>query len=304
MTALQAVALRARDRLASRIQAEFARQAKSAHALDRLRDEVFAQLQCQLDVVTAPTPTPTPAQTESIAAGSDIDLSSTDANGLNIQFKDTQAKDKEIAQLKEVLEKEREGHAKTKQDVAAMNRTLAQLRDELGGYQRRIMVLEKEKEEINLKVQEQEATIEAFGKPRIPLSRSSSASSSCTDSEHVLSSSGVSSVSPPSSERELAFSTFSSLALRRNATATPAGTLATLAPPKATSLAHRRGSSLQHTPTKSGLAPRPLNVSNVVNSEYGFLSFTIPSKGVDAKMVEPAPLTATPLGSFDLTARL
>ena len=140
------------------------------------------------------------------------------------------------------------------------------------------MVLEKEKEKTNLKVQEQDATIEAFGEPRIPLSRSSSASSSCTGPEHVLSSSGVSSVSPLSSERELAFS---SLALRRKATATPA---ATLAPLKAASLVHRRGSSLQHTPTKSGLAPRPLNnVSNVVNSEYGFLSFTIPSKGLGAR---------------------
>ena len=253
---------------------------------------MFAQLQCQLDVVTAPT------LGHTIVAGPDTPLSSNNVNGLNTQLKDTQAKDEEIAQLKEALEKEREGHAKTTQDLKAMSGALVQLRDELSVYKRHIKVLEKEKEEIALKVQEQEATIQAFGKPRIPLSRSSSASS-CTDSDHVLSSSGVSSVSPTSSERELAFSTFSTLALRRNATASPA---ASLAPPKAVSLAHRRGSSLQHTPTKSGLAPRPLNnASNVVSSEYGYLSFTIPSKGADSKIADPPTST---VASFDLTARL
>ena len=256
---------------------------------------MFAQLQCQLDVVTAPTPG------QLIVVAPDTPLSSTNANGLNIQLKDTQAGDEEIAHLKEALEKEREGRAKMTEDLTAMSGALVQLRDELGVYQRRIMVLEKEKEEIALKVQEHEATIEAFGKPRIPLSRSSSASSSCTDSDHVLSSSSVSSVSSTSSERELAFSTFSTLALRRNATASPA---ASLAPPKLASLAHRRGSSLQHAPTKLGLAPRPLNASNVVSSEYGYLSFTIPSKGADKKIVDPLTSTTAPVASFDLTARL
>jgi hypothetical protein len=295
LTALQAIALRARDRLSTRIQTEFARQAKSAIALDRLRDQVFAQLQCQLDVVTAP------ALTQPVVVGADTHLSSTNANGLNIQLEDARAKDDEIAQLKEALEKEKEEHAKAKQDLIAMSGALVQLQDELIVYKRRIMLLDKEKEEVTLKVQEQEATIQAFGKPRIPLSRSSSVSSSCADSDHVVSS-GMSSVSTLSSERELAFSTFSTLALRRKATASPA---ATLAPPKPASLAHRRGSSLQHTPTKSGLAPRPLNnASNVVNSEYGYLSFTIPSKGADGKIVDPATSIAAPAASFDLNARL
>ena len=258
---------------------------------------MFAQLQCQLNVVTAPTSGQT-----IIAPGPDTPLSSTHANGLNIQLKDTQAKDEEIAQLKVALEKERESHAKATQDLTTMRGALVQLRDELGVYQRRIMVLEKEKEEIALKVQEQEATIQAFGRPRIPLSRSSSTSSSCTDSDHALSSSGGSSVSPTSSERELAFSTFSTLALRRNGTASPA---ASLAPPKPSLLAHRRGSSLQHTPMISGLAARPLNnASNVVSSEYGYLSFTLPSKGADSKIADPAASTAAVVASFDLTARL
>ena len=42
-----------------------------------------------------------------------------------------------------------------------MSSGLVQLRDELGVYQRRIVVLEKEEEEIALKLQEQEATIQA-----------------------------------------------------------------------------------------------------------------------------------------------
>ena len=160
------------------------------------------------------------------------------------------------------------------------------------------MMLEKEKEETTLKLQEQEATIQAFGKPRIPLSRSSSASSSssCADSDHAMSSSGTSSVSTPSSERELAFSTFSTLALQRKVS--PAAT--TLTPPKPAPLAHRRGSSLQHT--------RPLglnNGSNVVSSEYGYLSFTIPSKGADADAKVGDGATLTPAATaFDLTARL
>jgi len=292
LTALQGIALRARDRLASRIHAEFARQTNSAIALDRVREHVFAQLQCQLDVVTAPTP-----EAQSTVVGSDTPLSSTDPNnGLNIQLKGMQAEDEEIAHLKEALEKEKEAHAKTKQDLTAMSGGLVQLRNDLGVYQKRIVVLEKEKEEIALKLQEQEATIQAFGKPRIPLSRSSSSSSSCADSDHVLSSSGVSSVSPTSSERELAFSTFSTL-VRRRGTASPG---ASLAPPPV-ALAHRRGLSLQHTPSKAGLGARPLsNASNVVSSEYGYLSFTLPNKGADGKMVDAPP----PTGPSDLTARL
>ena len=300
MTALQAIALRARDRLASRIQAECVQQPKSALALNKLRDQVFAQLQCQLDVVT--TPTPTPAQP--IVGGSDTPLSSTDSNGLLIQLKDAEAKDEEIAHLKETLEKEKEGHGKTKQDLTAMSDILVQLRDEIDVYQRRMTVLEKEKEEMTLKLEEQEATIQAFGKPRIPLSRSSSSSSSCADSDHVLSSSGMSSVSPTSSERELAFSAFSSLALRRKAEGSAGGTLA---PPKAACVGHRRGSSLQHTPSTQGVTPRPLsNGSNMVNSGYGYLSFAIPSKGADGKTVEGATSTATgaAVGSFELSDRL
>ncbi len=227
---------------------------------------------------------------------------STDANGLLIQLKDTEAKDEEIAQLKEALEKEKEVHGKTKRDLTAMSGVLALLRDELDVCQKRMTVLEKEKEEMTLKLEEQEATIQAFGKPWIPLSRSSSASSSCAGSDHVLSSSGMSSVSPTSSERELAFSTFSTLALRRKASASPGGILA---PPETASLAHRRGSSLQHTPTKPGLAPRPLsNASNVVNSGYGYLSFTIPSKVADAKIIDPPTLTATPGALLELSDRL
>lgn len=228
--------------------------------------------------------------------------SSTDANGLLIQLNDTEAKSEEIAQLKETLEKEKEGHGKTKQDLTAMSGLLVQLRDELDVYQRRMTALEKEKEEMTLKLEEQEATIQAFGKPRIPLSRSSSSSSSCSDSDHVLSSSGRSSVSPTSSERELAFSTFSTLALRRKASVSPGGTLA---PPKTASLAHRRGSSLQNTPTKPGLASRPLsNASNMVNSGYGYLSFTIPSKGADAKIIDAPTPTTTGVASLELSGRL
>ena len=228
--------------------------------------------------------------------------SSTDVNGLLIQLKDAEAKDEEIAQLKEALEKEKESHGKAKQDLTAMSGVLVRLRDELDICQKRMTVLEKEKEEMTLKLEEQEATIQAFGKPWIPLSRSSSASSSCAGSDHVLSSSGVSSVSPTSSERELAFSTFSTLALRRKASTSPGGTLA---PPETASLPHLRGSSLQHTPTQPGLAPRPLsNASNVVNSGYGYLSFTIPSKVADAKIIHPPATTAAPVTSLQLSDRL
>ena len=259
---------------------------------------------------------PTPAPAQPIVGGTDTPLSSTDANGLLIQLKDTEAKDEEIAHLKEMLEKEKEGHGKTKQDLTAMSEVLVQLRDEIDVYQRRMTVLEKEKEEMTLKLEEQEATIQAFGKPRIPLSRSSSASSSsCADSERVLSSSsGMSSVSPASSERELAFSTFSTLALRRqgHASPSPGGTLAS--PIKAACVAHRRGSSLslqQPTPNKPGLASRPLsNASNVVNGGYGYgyLSFAIPSKGGDAKIVEAATSSraaaTAAVGSFESGDRL
>ena len=257
---------------------------------------------------------PTPAPAHPIVGGTDTPLSSADANGLLIQLKDTEAKDEEIAHLKETLQKEKEGHGKTKQDLTAMNEVLVQLRDEIDVYQRRMTVLEKEKEEMTLKLEEQEATIQAFGKPRIPLSRSSSTSSSGADSDRVLSSSGMSSVSPASSERELAFSTFSTLALRRqgHASPSPGGTLAS--PIKAACVAHRRGSSLslqQHTPNKPGLASRPLsNASNVVNGGYGYgyLSFTIPSKGGDAKIVEAATSTraaaTAAVGSFESGDRL
>jgi len=176
LTALQRIALLARDRLASRIYAEFARQTDPAIALDKIRDQVLAQLQCQLDVVTSLTPA------QSTVAGSDTPLPSTVANnGFNTQLKDTQAEDEEIAHLKEALEKE--VHAKTKQDLTAMSNGLVQVRDELGVYQRCIVVLEKEKEEIALKLLEHEATIQAFGKPQIPLSRRSSSSPSCADSD-------------------------------------------------------------------------------------------------------------------------
>ena len=114
----------------------------------------------------------------------------------------------------------------------------------------------------------------------------------------------MSSVSPTSSERELAFSAFSSLALRRKAEGSAGGTLA---PPKAACVGHRRGSSLQHTPSKPGVKTRPLsNGSNMVNSGYGYLSFTIPSKGADGKTVEGATSTATgaAVGSFELSDRL
>jgi hypothetical protein len=112
----------------------------------------------------------------------------------------------------------------------------------------------------------------------------------------------MSSVSPKSSERELAFSTFGTLVLWRQARASPGGTLA---PPKVAGSAHCRGSSLQHTPSQPGLAPRPIsNASNVVNSGYGYLSFTTPSKGADAKITEAPTSTATPVASFELSDRL
>jgi len=192
--------------------------------------QVFARLQCQLDVVTAPM--------QPIVGGTDTPLSSTDASGLLIQLKDTESKDEEIAHLKETLEKEKEGHGNTKQDLTAMSEVLVQLRDEIDVYQRRTTSLEKEKEEMALKLEEQEATIQAFGKPRIPLSRSWSATSPpCADSERVSSSSsGMSTVSPVSSERELAFSTFSTLALRRQGHASPASPIKAACIPRVVSL--------------------------------------------------------------------
>ena len=60
---------------------------------------------------------------------------------------------------------------------------LEQLRDELG---RGTSWLEKEKEETTLRLQEQEATFQVFGKPQILLSHSSSSSSSCADSGLVV----------------------------------------------------------------------------------------------------------------------
>jgi len=213
LTALQGIALRARDRLASRIPAEFARQTNSAIAIDRVHERVLAQLR-------------TRRRHRSHARPGDrhTPLSSTGAIRFNIQLKDTQVEDEEIAHLKEAAGFH--GH----------EWWLGTAPDELGVCHRHIMVLEKE-EEITLKLQEQEVVFQAFGKLQIPLSRS-------RQRHRVpIRKSDMSGVSPVSSERELAFSTLSTLVRRCKGTASPG---ASLVPPTPVALAHRWGSSLQY----------------------------------------------------------
>ena len=206
LTALQGIALRARNRLALRNYAEFARQTNSAIALDRLIDQVFAQLQWQLDIVIAPTS----AQSTTVA-GSDTPLSSTDANnGFNTPLKDTQVEDEDIAHLKEALKKDMLKQSRiSRLRVATWYSSEMNLACTRGAswYWRR----KRRRSPSSFKSKRRRSR-------QSPLSRSSSSSSSGADSDHVLSS-GMSNVSPASRERERAFSTFSTSVRQRGSAA-------------------------------------------------------------------------------------
>jgi hypothetical protein len=257
---LQAIAHRARDRHAARIvEAEFAQFAQQQQQQQTSESEPAAA--AALDQLRDTVFAQLRSQLAAAAAASSASSAAT-APTPTPQF---------VAGLVRALERERAARAK---------------------LTRRVAVLERERDEATRRAAEHEATIEALGRPRIPLSRSTSSVSTSSEShsDRVVSSSNRG--SPPTSVFDaLRKTTTMATTTTTTAMTTTSASTSTLlipipTPIRSSSLAPGRPLGNHNSNKSNGNGNCNINGNmksngnnggtNVVSRECGYLSFTIP----------------------------